>query len=180
MSKCRKLSYIAIIIIVIAIILLFSFSYFTNFNINNSSNSNNSINSKEFNLSGEEVTINGLRTLIPKSYQNGEIIVKPGINTYQTKNGSIYVTVYSDSKDGDSVYDGDMEYFAYGKFNEDKNPKRENITLNNQNILYVTQHSDIRGDYRLAFFEAKNKRVMIEWVGSNLSDDVKNIILGFY
>ena len=172
MSKCRKLSYIAIIIIVIAIIIV-SLSYLTN-------NDNNNLNKRNVELSGEEVKINGLKTLIPESYQDGEIVEKPGINTYQTKNGSIYVTVYNNSKDGDNVYNGDMDYFAYGKSNEDKLLKRENITINGYEVLYVSQYSKLRGNYRLAFFKAKDKRIMIEWVGDSLSSDIENIILGFY
>lgn len=132
-------------------------------------------------LKGEKVTINGFNCIIPSSYANGTIKKSLGIETYGTyESDSIYITVFDNSKQGDKVYQGDIDYFAYGIANKDNNPKRENITILNHSILYVTQHSDTRGDYRLAFFEVNDKKVLIEWLGTEITPDIKNIIYSFY
>jgi hypothetical protein len=132
-------------------------------------------------LNGEKLVINGLTCMIPSNYSNGTIKKSPGIETYGTyQSDSIYITVYDISKQGDEVYQGDIDYFAYGIANKDNNPKRENITMANHTILYVTQHSDTRGDYRLAFFEVNGQKVLIEWLGTEITPDIKNIIHSFY
>ena len=119
--------------------------------------------------------------MIPSSYANGTIKKSPGIETYGTyESDSIYITVFDNSKQGDKVYQGDIDYFAYGIANKDNNPKRENITIANHTILYVTQHSDTRGDYRLAFFEVNGQKVLIEWLGHEITPDIKSIIYSFY
>jgi len=138
-------------------------------------------NGTEIELKGEKKIINGLTCMIPSSYSNGTIKKSPGIETYGTyQSDSIYITVYDISKQGDKVYQGDIDYFAYGIANKDNNPKRENITIANHTILYVTQHSNTRGDYRLAFFEVNGKKVLIEWLGSEITPDIENIIHSFY
>ncbi|MDR0900498.1 MAG: hypothetical protein LBM26_02455 [Methanobrevibacter sp.] len=194
-KKCQKTSYLAVLVLVIGIIAIISaYAYFgyesagenIRKNITNNehhldnSNLNNSNIDRSIEIKGKEIAINGLKCLIPNSYQKGSIVVKPGINTYEGMNGSIYITVYNNSNEGNAVYNGDLEYFAYGKFNEDNNPKRENITLEGHDILYVTQHSDIRGNYRLTYFKVNDKKVMIEYLGNELTDDIKTIILSFY
>jgi len=138
-------------------------------------------NDSDIELKGEKTIINGLTCMIPSSYSNGTIKKSPGIETYGTyQSDSIYITVYDISKQGDKVYQGDIDYFAYGIANKDNNPKRENITMANHTILYVTQHSDTRGDYRLAFFEVNGQKVLIEWLGTEITPDIKNIIYSFY
>lgn len=178
------------IIVIILVLICGSAIYFGyNNNINNvfsdtsSNNSNNTenIHDESISLKGEKITINGLATMIPDRYANGTIKTSSGIETYgKYDDDSIYVTVYDNSDEGNKVYQGDIDYFAYGIANKDNNPKRENITIANQTILYVTQHSDTRGDYRLAFFEVNGKKILIEWLGSEITPDIKNIIYGFY
>lgn len=154
-----------------------SFSNITSKTINNTENAIN----ENIDLKGEKTTINGLNTMIPDKYANGTIKSSSGIETYgKYDDDSIYVTVYDNSPAGDKVYQGDIDYFAYGIANKDNNPKRENITLANHTILYVIQHSDTRGDYRLAFFEVSGQKVLIEWLGNEVTPDIKNIIYGFY
>ena len=132
-------------------------------------------------LKGEKTVINRVTCMIPHSYANGTIKKSQGIETYGTyKSDSIYITVYDISKQGDKVYQGDIDYFAYGIANKDNNPKRENITMADHTILYVTQHSQTRGDYRLAFFEVNGQKVLIEWLGHEITPDIKNIIYSFY
>ena len=178
-------------IIIIIIILICGLSiYFIYNNINNGKDSNiifnnsndaKNISNENIDLKGEKITINGLTTMIPDRYANGTIKTSPGIETYgKYDDDSIYVTVYSNSKEGNRVYQGDIDYFAYGIGNKDNNPKRQNITIANHNILYVIQHSDSRGDYRLVFFEVNGKKVLIEWLGEEITPDIKNIIYGFY
>lgn len=153
-------------------------------NVNDIINTNNNINNisdESFELKGEKTTINGLITMIPSKYSNGTIKASSGIETYgKYDDDSIYITVYDDSSQGEKVYQGDIDYFAYGIANNDNNPDRENITIANHTILYVTQHSDTRGDYRLAFFEVNGKKVLIEWLGNEVTPDIENIIQGFY
>jgi len=156
--------------------------YFIYNNSNDIANTNNHTNNDEnIDLKGEKTTINGLTTMIPDRYANGTIKKSPGIETYgKYEDDSIYVTVYDNSPAGDKVYQGDIDYFAYGIANKDNNPKRENITIATHTILYVTQNSDTRGDYRLVFFEVNGKKVLIEWLGDKITPDIKNIIYGFY
>jgi hypothetical protein len=159
-----------------------------NFDDNNDGNidfGNERINIRSTNetvdLKGEKTKINGLYTMIPDRYSNGTIKTSSGIETYgKYDDDSIYVTVYTDSADGNKVYQGDIDYFAYGIANQDNDPKRTKITLFNNEILYVIQHSDTRGDYRLAFFKVNDKKVFIEWLGTEIAPDIKNIIYGFY
>lgn len=188
-KKSPKKIYIFILLVIIGIIAISSsYFFFTSENTQNleierdSQNiiNNNLSNDSPIELKGKETIINELKCLIPNSYQNGSIIIKPGINTYGTENGSIYITVYNDSKEGNAVYDGDLEYFAYGKFNKDNNPTRQNITIDGHDILYVIQHSDIRGDYRLTYFKVNDKKVMIEYLGNDITTDIENIIISFY
>jgi len=155
------------------------------FNYNNSNDvvntNNHTSNYESIELKGEKTTINGLSTMIPDRYANGTIRPSPGIETYgKYDDDIIYVTVFDNSPQGNKVYQGDIDYFAYGIANKDNNPKRENITIANHTILYVTQHSNTRGDYRLAFFEVNGKKVLIEWLGNEITPDIKNIIYGFY
>jgi hypothetical protein len=179
---------LGIIIIVLICGLGIYFAYDNIFNSNstdNNSNSglniNNNINNENIDLKGEKTTINGLTTMIPDRYADGTIKPSPGIETYgKYDDDSIYVTVYDDSPEGMKVYQGDIDYFAYGISNSDKNLKKENITLANHTILYVGQHSDSRGDYSLVFFEVNGKKVLIEWLGQEITPDIKNIIYGFY
>ena len=132
-------------------------------------------------LEGDELMINGFTCMIPNSYANGTLKKSPGIETYGTyQSDSIYITVYDNSQEGNKVYQGDIDYFAYGIANKDNNPKRENITIANHTTLYVSQHSDTRGDYRLIFFEVNGKKVLIEWLGNEITPDIKNIIYSFY
>ena len=186
-----------IIIIGIIIIICIIGAYFIFSSLNNQNNSNNNSNNtndiintnnninnigdESFELKGEKTTINGLITMIPSKYSNGTIKASSGIETYgKYDDDSIYITVYDDSSQGEKVYQGDIDYFAYGIGNKDNNPKKENITIANHTILYVTQHSDTRGDYRLAFFEVNGKKVLIEWLGNEVTPDIENIIQGFY
>ena len=163
------------LIIVLIILIVVSFGVL---NFSNSDNANNT--SVKHDLKGEKINLNGYTCMIPESYQNGNSSNQTGISIYGTDNGTIYVTVYNNDEDGDYVHNGDMSYFAYGENNVDNNPKIENITVDGHDILYVIQHSDIRGDYRLAFFTVNDKRVLIEWLGNDINDDVKNIINSFY
>lgn len=191
----KKLVVITILIALICII--GAYFIFNNYNINdninnlidsnnidkNNENTTNSINSnnQSFDLKGKKSNINGLATIIPDKYSNGTIKPSSGIETYgKYDDDSIYVTVYDNSADGNRVYQGDIDYFAYGIGNKDNNPRRENITLFNNEILYVIQHSNTRGDYRLVFFQVNDKKVLIEWLGTEITPDVKNIIYGFY
>lgn len=94
--------------------------------------------------------------MIPNGYSYGIIKISSGIKTYRKyKEDSIYIKVYNDSSDGNNIYQGNVDYFTYGIANQDNNPKRENMTLFNNKILYVTQHSDARRDYRLVFLQNK-------------------------
>ncbi|MEA4956816.1 hypothetical protein SDC9_07360 [bioreactor metagenome] len=170
-----------VIIGIIIIIILIAGAYFIFNNQNNEKIDKNLNNNQSFEISGEKIAINGLTTMITNKYTNGTINTSSGIETYGKYNdGSIYVTVYDNSAQGEKVYNGDIDYFAYGIANEDNNPQRENITIGNHSILYVTQHSDTRGDYRLAFFEVNGKKVLIEWLGNEITPDIENIIYGFY
>jgi hypothetical protein len=171
----KKILAILIVIIIIICGLAIYLSYFTSYenNINN--------NDSAIELKGEKTIINGFTSIIPSSYTNGTIKKSPGIETYGTyESDSIYITVFDNSKQGDRVYQGDIDYFAYGIANKDNDPKRDNITIDNHTILYVTQHSDTRGDYRLAFFEVNDKKVLIEWLGQEITPDIKTIIYSFY
>ena len=174
----KKILAILILIIVIICGLAIYFSYSSYFSLKTSLMNGNS---SAIELYGEEITINKLKCMIPNSYANGTLKKSPGIETYGTyESDSIYITVYDNSEEGNNVYQGDIDYFAYGIANEDDNPKRENITIANHTILYVTQHSDTRGDYRLAFFEVNGQKVLIEWLGSEVTPDIENIIYSFY
>ncbi|RBQ23342.1 hypothetical protein ALNOE001_09010 [Candidatus Methanobinarius endosymbioticus] len=150
-------------------------------NVNHHDKNNISSINESLNLKEEKTNINGLATMIPAKYSNGTIKNSPGIQTYgKYDEDSIYVTVYDDSSDGNEVYQGDIDYFASGIGNKDNNPKQETVTILSNEILYVTQHSDTRGDYRLAFFKVNDKKVLIEWLGTEITPDIKNIIYGFY
>ena len=160
---------IIILIIIIAGIFILSD------NTNNPSSTNNNTN-----LEGKNTTINGYSCMIPDNYQNGCVTNKTGYSLYGTDNDSLYITVYSNDDDGDKMYNSDMSYFAQGENNQDTGLKTENTTINNHQILYVSLHSETRGDYKLAFFKVKDKRVMIEWLGNDINDNIKNIINSFY
>lgn len=182
----KKLAIITILIVLVCIIgAYFIFDNNTILN-NNSNNNNNEIDNitstnETLDLKGKKTNINGLVTMIPDKYSNGTIKTSSGIETYgKYDDDSIYVTVYSNSSAGNRVYQGDIDYFAYGIANKDNNPKRENITLFDNEILYVTQYSDTRGEYRLAFFQVNDKKVLIEWLGTEITPNIKNIIYGFY
>jgi len=176
---------LGIIIIIVLICGLAIYFTFNNNDIDNNINNNDSNNNTKINykieLKGEKTIINGLTTMMPERYTNGTIKKSSGIETYGKYNDdSIYITVYDDSQDGNKVYQGDIDYFAYGIANKDNNPKRENITIANHSILYVNQHSNTRGEYRLVFFEVNGKKVLIEWLGDEVILDIENIIYGFY
>ncbi|MCL2115190.1 MAG: hypothetical protein FWH29_03095 [Methanobrevibacter sp.] len=172
---------VSAILIVIIIMICGVAIYLSNFSGLSSENTLTDNDSLAIELEGEEIIINGFTCMIPSSYANGTIKKSPGIETYGTyESDSIYITVYDNSPEGDKVYQGDIDYFAYGIANKDNNPKRENVTIANHTILYVTQHSDTRGDYRLAFFEVNGKKVLIEWLGHEISPEIKNIIHSFY
>lgn len=167
---------IVILLIGIIIIACASLIYLTT-----SNEDNNSSNSQDTPIYGETISINGFDCKVGNKYTGGNITIdNSGIQTYGTNNGSIYITVYNNNEEGDNIYNGDISYFAYGESNVDDNPQRQNITVNGHDILYVIQHSDTRGDYRLAFFKVADKRVLIEWVGSEIDNDIKNIINSFY
>ncbi|MDR2967933.1 MAG: hypothetical protein LBU74_08310 [Methanobacteriaceae archaeon] len=173
-KKVLAISVVAIIMICGVAIYL---SHTSNLSPEKTLNDDNSV----IELKGEKIIINGLSSMIPSSYANGTLKKSPGIETYGTyESDSIYITVYDNSKQGDKVYQGDIDYFAYGIANKDNNPKIENITIANHAILYVTQHSDTRGDYRLAFFKVNGQKVLIEWLGNEITPDIKNIIYSFY
>lgn len=142
-------SIIIIIVLICGLAIYFSYNTTTNSissdtNPNNSKDTNNifnigNVNDKNIDLKGEKTTINGLTTMIPNRYSNGTIKKSSGIETYgKYDDDSIYVTVYDNSPSGNKVYQGDIDYFAYGIANKDNNPKQENITLTNHTILYVT------------------------------------------
>ncbi|KZX16920.1 hypothetical protein MBCUT_04710 [Methanobrevibacter cuticularis] len=183
-KKCRNISYLAVIVIIIAIIaMVIGFFYFGfgDNGIDSNTNSNETHDDDNFKLEGNEITINGLKTMIPNSYSNGTLKTSSGIETYGTySTDAIYITVYDNSSKGDAVYQGDIDYFAYGIANKDNNPKRENITLDTHDILYVMQHSDTRGNYRLIFMKVNEKKVLIEWLGNEITPDIKNIVYSFY
>ncbi|MCL2156734.1 MAG: hypothetical protein FWH54_01790 [Methanobrevibacter sp.] len=174
----NKKNLVWLIVIIIVICAIATYLIYTS--TLTSENSSNNIDSN-IELKGDEIKINGFTCMIPSSYTNGTLKKSQGIETYGTyESDSIYITVYDNSPEGDKVYQGDIDYFAYGIANKDNNPKKENITIANHTILYVTQHSNTRGDYRLAFFEVNGKKVLIEWLGSEVTPDIKNIIYSFY
>lgn len=173
----KKVLAILIVIIIIVGGIAIYLSYLSTLSSENNLSDNNSA----IELKGEKIAINGLNCMIPSSYANGTIKKSPGIETYGTyESDSIYITVYDNSNQGAKVYQGDIDYFAYGIANNDNNPKRENVTILDHTILYVTQHSDTRGDYRLAFFEVDGKKVLIEWLGNEITPDIETIIYSFY
>ncbi|OWT32989.1 hypothetical protein BGI41_04775 [Methanobrevibacter sp. 87.7] len=147
---------------------------------NNSNNNINFTNNNKISLEGKNTTINGYNCMIPDQYQNGCVTNKTSYSLYGTDNDSLYITVYSNDDDGDKMYNSDMSYFAEGENNQDTGLKTENTTVDNHQILYVSLHSETRGDYRLAFFKVKDKRVMIEWLGNDINNNIKNIINSFY
>lgn len=143
---------------------------------------NNSSNTKTTNttFNGVKTNINEYSCMIPKEYQNGNVTNHPGYGLYGTDNDTLYITVYSNDKNGNDMYNGDWDYFAKGENNVDEGPKTENITYDGHEIVYVALHSNTRGDYRLAFFEVKGKRVMLEWRGNDINPNIANIINSFY
>lgn len=161
---------IIILIIIIAGIVIFS----------NTNNQGTSSENDNVNLTGKNTSINGYTCMIPDSYQNGCVTNKTGYGLYGTSNDSLYITVYNNDADGDQMYNSDYSYFAEGENNQDTGLTCENKTVDGHQITYVGLHSETRGDYRLAFFNVNNKRVMIEWLGSDVNDDIKNIIDSFY
>ena len=167
-------------ILIMIIVMICGLAIYLNFSIS-PENILASDNGSDIELKGDETIVNGFTCMIPSRYANGTIKKSPGIETYGTyQSDSIYITVYDISKQGNKVYQGDIDYFAYGIANKDNNPKRENITIANHTILYVTQHSQSRGDYRLAFFEVNGHKVLIEWLGHEITPDIQNIIYSFY
>jgi len=174
----KKILAILIVIIIIVSGLAIYLSYFSTLSSESTLTEDNN---SAIELYGEETVINRFMCMIPSSYANGTLKKSPGIETYGTyESDSIYITVFDNSEQGNKVYQGDIDYFAYGIHNKDNNPKRENITIANNTILYVIQHSDTRGDYRLVFFEVNGQKVLIEWLGHEITPDIKNIIYSFY
>jgi hypothetical protein len=164
-------------LLILFIIALGGFSISSLYTTNNINNTNNTSQ-----LIGEQNTINGLKCKIPDTYLGGSLNTStPGIQTYGTyKTDQIYITVYSPDNNGNKVYQGDVDYFINGIGNTDVNQAKENKTINGHNIQYISQHSNTRGDYRLAFFQVGEKKVLIEWLGSSITPDIENIINSFY
>lgn len=160
---------------IIVIIIIITIGIIINDNDNNNQNYDNNMS-----LEGKNTTINGYEILIPVSYQNGCVTDKDGYSLYGTDNDSLYITVYNNDKAGDNMYNSDYAYFAQGENNDDTGLKTENTTVSNHQIEYVSLHSESRGDYRLAFFKVKNKRILVEWLGNNLNNDIKTIIDSSY
>ncbi len=169
MNKKTILIGIIILVIVLAGLII----------INHDSGDSSSGNTSQ-SFSGVKTEINGYSCMIPEEYQNGNLTDYPGYGLYGTDNDTLYITVYSNDNDGDTMYNGDWAYFAEGENNEDEGPTTENRTLDGHEIVYVALHSESRGDYRLAFFEVNGKRVMLEWRGSDINPGISNIINSFY
>jgi len=172
--KKKVIGLLILFIIVLGGFAISSF-YSTDITQNNTNNSSQQ-------LTGEKTMINGLTCMIPSSYQGGSLNTStPGIETYGTyQNDQIYVTVYSPNSNGNKVYQGDIDYFVNNIGNTDINQGKENTTVNGHQIQYISQHSNTRGDYRLAFFQVGDKKVLIEWLGSSITQKIKNIINSFY
>lgn len=165
-SRNLKIGIIIVIIIIAGLIVM-----------NNHSNNSNITNS---NLNGKVTKINEYKCMIPKEYQNGNVTNYEGYSLYGTDNDTLYITVYNNDNGGDTMYNGDWAYFAKGENNIDKGPTTENRTLNGHDIVYVALKSEQRGEYRLAFFDVKGKRIMIEWLGNDINPSINNIINSFY